>query len=955
VGGPIKPKRAYFFVSGSRQTIRASNESHFAVPVVGERGLFKTGETGLLNQTSDQPPTRSALFPASVPGSALFSLYPFPNNPRGPYGTHTFSTVLPADGDGRQISGKVDLNFGNPPTEPKRPFWSVLNRGDIFRARYNFSEERRTLPTVGEALFSTMRSNVRTQNASLSLNRFITARFSDTIRFSFGRTRLSFGEVRDPFLLPSSLFPGTDFLLNAPLLLNVTSPNPDGTPGPTTYVSAASPQGAALLNSLGYPSVTSAEQITGPLGQVVIPGFSPLGVDVQHFPQSRANNTIQLGDTITYTRDRVTGVFGVDLRKLQINSTLDRGFRPQAVFNGLRSPAAGSLLRLSAPGGDPLALGTYSGTTLAAMGLPTGLFQTLAVTPDSNIGIRFTQLNLFAQGQWRFLAAPLAEGLRRPSLALTLGLRYEINTVPDTVGKRLESALDPAQLSAEAARVAAVCNTQDSGQPQFGRCSDLVGGLGAAFPADFRLSFGSDRDDFNIRFGTVADYLGDGRLVTRVGFGTYSGQVLGLVIGQSRNAFPNFLPLNLSALPPVLGGRTYLFNPANPGVRQIIPSLNFIAPGSLNRLNVNPIELLATRLSAQPGLIFDPTIKGLDLVLPQKELLPPYSMQFAVTTEWAFTKRYMLGVSYVGTRGLKLLRTSTPDLGLNRRLGAGDTFKVGSLNPAAPFPFFVGTAGLPQDDDAISKSFAIARTFLEGSASSNYNSLQLEIRKRFSRAFYFGTAATYSHSIDDASDVFETAGAYALPQNSVRRSERASSSYDVRWRWVTFFVKEVAKDFYFMKGKGLGGWQFSGVITAQTGQPFTVNTVYDINRDGNLTDRLDTTSGLLRRPVPGDRRVSLGLAPGVDPFALLAPDGEDGSVGRNTFRAPGLLNFDVSVRKYFIRKEQYRIDFRTEIFNLFNRAHFGLPVRLLESPAFGSSVRTIIPARTIQFAARVSF
>lgn len=952
-GGPLKSDTVFFFASLERQIIRANKETHFAVPTVRERGVFGTGETGLLADVSDPPsPERLRLFPASIPGNALFSLYPFPNNPLGPYGNNTYSIELPADGDGTQVSGKIESKFGNSPSEPTRRPWSIFTDGDIFRVRYNFTQDKRIIPAVGNALYSSLRARVRTQNASLSLNRFLTARISDTLRFSFGRTRLRFDEVRDPASSPSSFFPNTPFLLNAPLLLNVTAPNLNGTLNPPTYLSAASPQGAAMLNALGYSSITQAEQITGPLGQVSIPGFSQLGLDVDNFPQARANTTIQVGETVTHTRGDYIGIFGADVRKLHINTELDRGFRPQTVFNGLRSPVASSALRLRAPDGSLLPAQPFSGTTLSAIGLPTGLFQTFAVAPNSSIGIRLTQLNLFAQGQLRVRA--LGDGgnhTYNPNMQFTLGVRYELNTVPETVGDRLVGALDPAELRAEAARIAAHCNSDPAGE---GRCADLVGALTSVFPSDFRLSFGADLDDFNIRLGYVVDLLGNGRFVTRVGLGTYPGQVLGTVIGQARNTFPNFLPQNLSALPPVLGGRTFLFNLANPQVQQLSPSLNLIAPGTLNTLAVSPIEFLISRVTGQPGLIFEPAVKGLNIILPQREFSPPYSIQYGVTTEWQFTKRYLVGVSYVGTRGIKLLRVATPDLGLNRRFGETDLVRARQLSPTAPFPFFVGTIQPPQTA-VISNSFVIAQTLLESSASSSYNSLQIEVRRRYSKRFYFGTALTYSHSIDDASDIFDTAGAFALPQNSRQRSERASSNYDVRWRYVAFFVREFPKDTPFQKGKGLGGWQVAGVITAQTGQPFTVNTAFDINRDGNLTDRLNTTSGLLQDPVQGDRRIQLSLAPGINPFALLAPDGSDGAVGRNTFRAPGIINFDVSLTKYLIRNERYNFYFRTEVFNLFNRTHFGIPERILESPAFGTSVRTIIPARTIQFAMKLSF
>jgi hypothetical protein len=956
VGGPITPKVGFFFASLEQQIIRGRKETHFAVPTVRERGVFGTGETGLLADQSPLPQAnRFRLFPSSVPGNALFSLYPFPNNPLGPYDDKTYSTELPANGFGVQVSGKIEWRFGDSPSEPKRNFWSVLTDGDILRLRYNLTQDRRTIPTVGEALFSSVRTRVRTQNFSLLLNRSLTPRTSDAIRVSFGRTRLFFFEVRDPFLSPSPLFPEVPFLLNAPLLLNVTAPNLNGTLNPTTYFSAKSQQGSALLNSLGYTSITQAEQITGPLGEVLIPGFSPLGVDIYNFPQTRANNTFQVGDTVLYTHGSKVSIFGVDVRKVQINSSVERGFRPRAVFNWLRSEAASSLLRFRAPEGTPVSRSDFSGPTLAAIGLPTGLFHTLAVVPNSSLGARFTQVNVFAQNQWRFSKFFFSEN-QAPTrnMQLTVGLRYQLNTVPDTVGKRLENALDPEKLRTEAAQVAAQCNTADTGNPSVGRCTDLVAALSSAFPADFKVSFGADRNDLDFRLGYVVDVLGDGRLVVRAGFGTYSGQVLGIVIGQSRSAFPDFLPLNLSALPPSAGSTAFLYNLANPLVRQLNPSLNLLAPGTLNTLRTNPIEFLVTRV-VPPGLNFDPTITGLDLVLPQREIATPFSMQYAFTTEWQFTKRYLVGVSYVGTRGIKLLRVATPDLGLNRQFSDTDRLNAVQSTPSAPFPLFSGSIQLPQSA-VISKAFVVARTFFESKASSNYNSLQIEIRKRHSNRLYFGTALTYSHSIDDASDIFDLAGSFALPQNSRQRSERGPSNYDVRWRSVTYFVKEYLNDFPFQKvGKGLGGWQISGTLTAQTGQPYTVNTAFDINRDGNLTDRLDTTSGLIQDPVQGDRRFQLGLVPGLNTFSLLAKDGLDGAVGRNTFRAPGIINFDVSLSKYLIRKEHQSCYFRTEIFNLFNRAQFGIPVRILESPAFGTSVRTIMPARTIQFAIKYSF
>jgi hypothetical protein len=64
---------------------------------------------------------------------------------------------------------------------------------------------------------------------------------------------------------------------------------------------------------------------------------------------------------------------------------------------------------------------------------------------------------------------------------------------------------------------------------------------------------------------------------------------------------------------------------------------------------------------------------------------------------------------------------------------------------------------------------------------------------------------------------------------------------------------------------------------------------------------------------------------------------------------------DVAVSKRFSVAERQTLAVRAEAFNLFNRTHFGVPVRILDTPAFGSSVSTTIPARIVQIGVRYSF
>jgi hypothetical protein len=80
-----------------------------------------------------------------------------------------------------------------------------------------------------------------------------------------------------------------------------------------------------------------------------------------------------------------------------------------------------------------------------------------------------------------------------------------------------------------------------------------------------------------------------------------------------------------------------------------------------------------------------------------------------------------------------------------------------------------------------------------------------------------------------------------------------------------------------------------------------------------------------------------------------------GSVGRNTVRADNFISWDLSLIKSFRFNENQSLAFRAEGFNLLNRSNFGTPIRVIGSPAFGSSVDTVNPARIIQFALKYSF
>ena len=889
LGGPLRRDRVFYFISTEGTRTNATREENFAVPTVEERGFGGTGATGLpLGLLDPNEPFRA--FPTSVDGDAIFSLFPFPNNPRGIYGQNTFTQGLPSGGRGVIASIKLDGNF------------KVGGREQTVTERYNFTEDSRFIPVTGGALFSTLKPRVRTQNNSFYLNSELSRPDSsrplfNQLRLSYGRTSLNFAEVRDTtFQVPSSRLPNVPFLLNAPYVINGTLPDTGFTPN----------TGAVLYGVL--PATTEDE--LGPVGQVSIAGFSPLGVDVFNFPQQRVNNTYQIADTLTLRAGDHSLAFGTDIRRTELNSDLPRNSRPLITFNGAPD------IRIGQDGEPEAAGGFISAVNLAAAGAASGFFQTLATT-DSNIGLRLYQYNFFGQDTWR----------ARRNFSLSYGLRYEYNTPPGERQRRIEDTFDAPELS------------------EVPGLRDFIAGRSRIFDPD--------RSNFAPRVGVAyaPNIFGADRLtIFRGGYGLFYDQILGAVASQSRNVFPNFLTVNFSGgfgnL--VAGrdnelGRLQLLNPSNLGIVQ---------EGTLNRISrqlntaqlVNLVNRVVTGQEEPTSSIFGAT-------LPSRTLKSPRAHQYTFSVEQQLSRDTVLSLSYVGTLGRNLLRFSTPNLGLNSILIPLD-FRVSQGDDPSDGvqPFVFGISLAPEGGRPNPGAGFISR--FETTASSRYDSMQLQLRGRLRRTLQYQAAYTFGKALDDVSDVFDLAGASALPQDSRNLAgERGPANFDIRHRFSYNFVY----DFPAAGGRAarfiFRGLQLAGTGSYQTGQPFTVNSIFDVNLDGNLTDRLNTTEGIERT---GDRRRPLRLT-ALDPATLLAPVGENGALGRNTFRAGSVLDLNLALVKRFRVREGHDILFRVDAFNFINRANYGLPVRFLEAPGFGQATNTVTPMRRIQFALKYSF
>ncbi|MBL8233664.1 MAG: TonB-dependent receptor [Bryobacterales bacterium] len=242
--------------------------------------------------------------------------------------------------------------------------------------------------------------------------------------------------------------------------------------------------------------------------------------------------------------------------------------------------------------------------------------------------------------------------------------------------------------------------------------------------------------------------------------------------------------------------------------------------------------------------------------------------------------------------------------------------------------------------------------------SSIYHSLQVNARKSMSRGHTVQLAYTFGKLIDDTVASLSAGFAgyntgvadYQTPYN--RRMERSISPADVSQRLVVSYLWELP----FGKGRRfglrgpadivLGGWQLSGILTSQTGQPLAVR-----GANNNAANRPNSTGTSAKLDNPSIGRwldTSQFVTPPLFTFGNLSrvlPD----------VRAPGLVQLDFGLQKYVAFGEKVRLQLRAEAFNATNRVNLGPPNVTFTAAAFGTINATATPARVMQLGAKVIF
>jgi hypothetical protein len=234
-----------------------------------------------------------------------------------------------------------------------------------------------------------------------------------------------------------------------------------------------------------------------------------------------------------------------------------------------------------------------------------------------------------------------------------------------------------------------------------------------------------------------------------------------------------------------------------------------------------------------------------------------------------------------------------------------------------------------------------------------YHAATVRVEQRVADGLTFSGNYTWSKSMDDASDPGPTTHETNLPQNPHdMRAESALSSYDHRHRMVANGSYALP----WLRGAGgwrgaLGGnWRVSGLVTLESGAPFTVNLG---------TDRANVGAGPAQRPnlrrdpnLPSNQRTPERWFD-TSAFELPAPF-TYGNAGRNIVYGPGYADVDAVVQKDVPLSGSARLELRWEIFNLANRTNFNIPSRIAFTPNFGRIFSAQSP-RQMQIGARLSF